>query len=406
MVLLPILLFAPVTVKVTKPIDATDAKIGGGTETRTYQSFQLSHFEGARRVMQRRNTLERAKPAPARVLKLALDVHLQEHVVAMQYDGSAPKPPQRFKPKDFPAWVEKQIAQGWQVISCYEAGPFGYGLHRDLTKLGVTNHVIRPRNWDDEHKRVKTDRTDALAMLTALDRFVAGNQHALALVRVPTEAEERARTESRLRQSLRKDLKRITQRGRGLALQYGYRLKGCWHGPRTWPHLEIPGWLVQLLTPLQAAAVTLNQLVKEPTAQIESQSTQPRPKGLGKLTEQLISRELCDPKRFQNRRQVSSYLGLCPGEHSSGARQQRGHITKTGNPRLRWALCEAAWRLVRFQPDYRLCKKWREQILNPKLGAGRRKQLIVALARGFGVDWWRLCTGQTTAEKLGLKMAD
>ena len=52
---------APVTVKVTKPIDATDAKIGGGTETRTYQSFQLSHFEGARRVMQRRNTLERAK---------------------------------------------------------------------------------------------------------------------------------------------------------------------------------------------------------------------------------------------------------------------------------------------------------------------------------------------------------
>jgi hypothetical protein len=72
------------------------------------------------------------------------------------------------------------------------------------------------------------------------------------------------------------------------------------------------------------------------------------------------------------------------GEHSSGARQQRGPITKTGNLRLRWAWCEAAWRLVRFQPDYRLCKKWREQILNPKLGVGRRQQLIVALARGFG----------------------
>jgi transposase len=346
------------------------------------------------------------QPAPARVLKLALDVHLQEHVVAMQYDGSSPKPPQRFKPKDFPAWVEKQIAQGWKIVSCYEAGPFGYGLHRQLAKLGVTNHVIRPRNWDDEHKRVKTDRTDALAMLTALDRFVAGNQHALALVRVPTEEQERSRTESRLRQSLKKDLKRLAQRGRGLALQYGYRLKGCWYGPRTWPHLEIPDWLVKLLTPLQAAALALNQLLKEQTAQIENQSTQPRPKGLGKLTEQIITREVCDPKRFQNRRQVSSYLGLCPGEHSSGARQQRGRITKTGNPRLRWALCEAAWRLVRFQPDYRLCKKWREQILNPKIGAGRRKQLIVALARGFGVDWWRLCTGQTTAEKLGLVMVD
>lgn len=345
-------------------------------------------------------------PATARVLKLALDVHLQEQVVAMQYDGSSPKPPQRFKPKDFPAWVQKQIAQDWQIIFCYEAGPFGYGLHRQLTELGVTNHVIRPRNWDAEHKRVKTDRTDALAMLTALDRFVAGNKHALALVRVPTPEQERSRTESRLRQSLRKDLKRIAQRGRGLALQYGYRLKGCWYGPRTWPQLEIPGWLAKLLMPLQAAALALNQLVKEQTAHIETQSIQPRPKGLGKLTEQIITREVCDPKRFNNRRQVSSYLGLCPGEHSSGARQQRGHITKTGNPRLRWALIEAAWRLVRFQPDYRLCKKWREQILNPKLGAGRRKQLIVALARGFGVDWWRLCTGQTTAEKLGLVLAD
>jgi hypothetical protein len=50
-----------VPVTVTKPVDATDAKNGGGTETRTYQSFQLSHFEGARRVLQRRNTLERAK---------------------------------------------------------------------------------------------------------------------------------------------------------------------------------------------------------------------------------------------------------------------------------------------------------------------------------------------------------
>lgn len=53
--------------------------------------------------------------------------------------------------------------------------------------LGVTNHVIRPRNWDDAHKRVKTDRTDTRAMLTALDRLAAGNKHALALVRVRTE---------------------------------------------------------------------------------------------------------------------------------------------------------------------------------------------------------------------------
>ncbi len=343
---------------------------------------------------------------PTRTLKLALDVHLKAHVVAMQYDGQTPKPPQRFFPKDFLKWVEKQIAQGWQIVSCYEAGPFGYVLHRQLTALGVTNYVIRPRNWDDQHQRVKTDRTDARAMLNALDRFVAGNPHALALVRVPTEAQERRRSESRIRQSLRRDLKMIVQRGRGLGLQYGCRLTGKWYGQRNWPHLRLPVWLLELLTPLRTAALALHEQVRVQTMKIEAQSTQPIPKGLGQLTEQILAREVGDWTRFKNRRQVGSYLGLCPSEHSSGQRHQQGSVTKCGNPRLRWALCEAAWRLLKYQPQYRLCKKWRGQILDPKTLGGRKKQLVVALARGFGVDWWRLCTGQTTPEKLGLVMAD
>jgi len=337
-------------------------------------------------------------------LKLAVDVHLLQHVVAMQYDGSSPKPPQRFTPKNFLAWVEKQIAQGWQVVSCYEAGPFGYVLHRQLAALGATNYVIRPRNWDDQHKRVKTDRTDALAMLLALDRFLAGQARALALVRVPTEAEERRRSESRLRQSLQRDLKMIAQQGRGLALQYGYRLKGPWHGPRRWPALPAPAWLIQLLTPLHQVAVLLVQLVQEQTRKLEAASTTPKPKGLGGLSEQILAREVGDWRRFRNRQQVSSYTGLCPSENSSGDRRQQGAVAKCGNPRLRWALCETAWRLVRWQPDYRLCKKWRPRILDAHTSAGRRKQYLVALARGFAVDWWRLQTGQTTPQKLGLIM--
>ncbi len=341
-----------------------------------------------------------------RPLKLALDVHLQSYVVAVQYDGSSPKPPQRFSPKDFLVWVQKQITQGWQIVSCYEAGPFGYVLHRQLTALGVTNHVIRPRNWDDQHQRVKTDRTDARAMLNALDRFVAGNPRALALVRVPTDAQERQRSESRIRQSLRRDLKMIVQRGRGLGLQYGYRLKGKWYGQRNWPSLPVPSWLRDLLTPLRTAALALHEQVRVQTLKIEAASTQPIPKGLGQLTQQILVREVGDWTRFKNRRQVGSYLGLCPSEHSSGQRHQQGSVTKCGNPRLRWALCEAAWRLLKYQPQYRLCQKWRAQILDPKTLGGRKKQLVVALARGFGVDWWRLCTGQTTPEKLGLVMAD
>lgn len=341
------------------------------------------------------------------ILKLAIDAHWTEHVVAMQYDGTHPKPPQRFTPAKFLDWVQKQIKQGWQIISCYEAGPFGFVLHRKLQALGVTNHVICPRDWDDNNKRVKTDRADALSMLNALDRFVAGNPRALALVHVPTPDQERLRSESRLRQSLKKDLSKIAQRGRGLAMNYGYQLKGRWYGPRTWPALPIPDWLLALLQPLQKAALQLHQLIESQACQIEQKSSAvPKPKGMGPLTEQLLSRELCDPTRFKNRRQVSSYFGLCPSENSSGQRKQQGHITKTGNPRIRWALCEAAWRLIRYQPNYRLCKKWLPRILDPKTRSGRKKQLIVALARGFGVDWWRLCTHQTTAEKLGLDMVN
>jgi len=345
-------------------------------------------------------------PTQTRTLKLALDVHLKQHVVAMQFDGQAPKPPQRFTPQGLLVWVKKQITQGWQIVSCYEAGPFGYVLHRQLTALGVINYVIRPRNWDDQHQRVKTDRTDARAMLNALDRFVAGNPHALALVRVPTEAQERRRSESRLRQSLRRDLKMIVQRGRGLGLQYGYRLTGKWYGQRNWPALPLPAWLIELLTPLRSAALALHEQVRVQTMKIEAQCTQPIPKGLGQLTEQILAREVGDWTRFKNRRQVGSYLGLCPSEHSSGQRHQQGSVTKCGNPRLRWALCEAAWRLLKYQPGYRLSKKWRRQILDPQTLGGRKKQLVVALARGFGVDWWRLCTGQTTPEKLGLVLTD
>ena len=66
-----------------------------------------------------------------------------------QIDDSSPQPPQRFTPEDFAAWAKKQTQQADEVHSCYEAGPFGYVLHRRLTALGVRNLVVRPRNWDE-----------------------------------------------------------------------------------------------------------------------------------------------------------------------------------------------------------------------------------------------------------------
>lgn len=338
------------------------------------------------------------------LLKIGIDVHLASYVFVVQEDGSHPKPAQRMAPEAFLAWIRKKLSEGkWKIVSCYEAGPLGYVLHRQLTAMGVTNYVIRPRKRDD---RVKTDPRDALSMVNALDRFCAGNTKALPLVRVPTEAEERIRSETRLRNSLKNDLKGMAQRGRGIALNYGYRLKGEWFGERNWPKrkTELPDWLVKLLEPVREIALFTHKQVFQLTKRIENSSSQPLPKGVGALTAHIVDREVGDWHRFGNRRQVSSYTGLCPSEHSSGGRQSQGSVTKSGNAGLRWALCEMAWRLLVWQPEYRLVKKWGPMLLNARTTGRKKKQVLVALARGFAVDWWRIRTGQTTPEKLGLLM--
>ena len=92
---------------------------------------------------------------PHRLIKLGVDVHLREYVVARQIDGTAPQPAQRFTPEAFVAWAAKQVQQADVVHCCYEAGPFGFGLHRRLLRFGVKNLVVRPRNWDEYGKKVK-----------------------------------------------------------------------------------------------------------------------------------------------------------------------------------------------------------------------------------------------------------
>jgi transposase len=126
---------------------------------------------------------------------------------------------------------------------------------------------------------------------------------------------------------------------------------------------------------------------------------------LGKLTTVILNREICNWNRFTNRRTISSYTGLCPGEYSSGQKRMPGSVTKRGNPRLRAALVECAWRMVRFQPQYPPVKK-RLSLLakGSRATAAQRKKAIVSVARQLAVDLWRLHTGRCTATQLGFKI--
>ena len=348
------------------------------------------------------------EPAPRKVktIKLGVDVHLGIYVVVRIIDGGTPQPAQRFTPAEFLVWCAKQLTLAEQVFTCYEAGPFGYILHRRLKEMGITNYVIRPRDWDEYGKKGKTDKRDALAMALCLDRYVSGNREAFCVVRVPTEAEEQKRSVSRQRESLQQEKQRLAAQGRSHALYYGGHLQGEWWREAAWKKTsqKLPAIVVNLLEPLRRLLAVVEAELKVRTQELEAAAPEALPVGLGELTSQILEREVADWSRFQNRRQVASYTGLCPREDTSSDRRFQGSINKHGNRRLRPVLVEGAWRLTVFQPEYRPVKKWRAVLLDKKSSSGRRKKIIIAIARIFAVDWWRIRTGRCTAEALGLKL--
>ena len=338
--------------------------------------------------------------ARARVVKLGLDIHSSLIVVVRQVDEQASQPPQRFSEEGFIGFVRRQLAQADSVYSCYEAGPFGYVLHRRLVAMGVRNLVVRPRDWSTYGERVKTDGRDAGALCSCLDRYISGNRGALAVVWIPSEAEEAARGIGRQRQTLARERVRLTVRGKSLARLRGLSLPTEWWQERIFPKLDLPDDLRAQLASWQRILLPIDAELAALTDQLQAAAPAELPNYLGAMTWELLHREVGDWGRFHNRRQVASYTGLCPSEHSSGGSRKQGSITRHGNPRIRHLLVETAWRLMRYQPDYRPIAKWREAFL--AAGSARRKKIIVAIARQLAVDLWRLATHRASAQQLGL----
>ena len=79
--------------------------------------------------------------ALAEVIKLGIDIHKDKYVVVRQTDNQAPQSPQRFTPQKFLSWVKKQRSLAKRVVTCYEAGCFGYVLHRKLEAMGAPKRV-------------------------------------------------------------------------------------------------------------------------------------------------------------------------------------------------------------------------------------------------------------------------
>jgi transposase len=336
------------------------------------------------------------------VIKLGIDVHQDFYVVVKQVGGNNPQPTQRFRKEAFLHWAAKLQGQGGEIHAVYEACGFGFALQRQLTALGVNCHVVCPQKLDERNRRVKTDGLDAKALCLKLDRFVQGTKDALALVRVPSEEEEQLRAIHRQREQLVKARKRLEAQGRSLMVNHGIEPVQQWWKRRAFAKLQVPAWMKELLANSQPILLGLQEKIRTLTVQLQAAAKFKQPRGFGALTSVVIDREVGNWHRFSNRRRVGSYTGLCPGELSSGDTRVQTCVTKHGNPRLRAALVEAAWRLVRFQPNYKPIAKWRRILSKGALATrAARKKAIVAVARQLAVDLWRIRTDRVSTKALG-----
>jgi transposase len=238
------------------------------------------------------------------------------------------------------------------VRVCYEAGPCGYALHRQMTTPRVSCQVIAPALIPCKPgERIKTNRRDARKLA---ELFRAG---LLTEVPPPTLAQEAVRDLARTREDAREDLQRCRHRLGKLLLRRGLHYHGsAWtQAHRAWiAGLEWTQPAERVVVEDYLLAVDqLDARVRELDGRLaEVAQTAPYReavgglrcfRGIDTLTAILVLAELYDFQRFPSPRALMAYLGLVPGESSSGETHRRGRITRTGNALVRRLLVETAW---------------------------------------------------------------
>src|SRR6266853_3278596 len=249
----------------------------------------IVHHEGAASL---EAVGSKVKPRGGQI-KIGLDVHARQYVAVAQYDHLLPKAARRLSPNEFVPWVEGLLRQGHSVHVVYEACGFGFTLYRQLIALGAHCYVIAPRKLDEECSRVKTDPRDATTLCQRLSRYLEGNTRELAVIRVPSQGEEQARHVSRQREQLVHHRQKLEAQGRSLLISHSLPAPAHWWKKQTWTRLgrHLPQWIIIRLEIAQAALLTLERQINALTRQLEASILSTLPRGLGKLTTAVLTRE-------------------------------------------------------------------------------------------------------------------
>jgi transposase len=316
------------------------------------------------------------------------------------------------------AKLVKKLAEKHQRLTfCYEAGPTGYGLYRQIKTLGHECIVVAPSLIPKKAgDRVKTNRRDALSLAKLLR---AGE---LTTVWVPDEHHEAMRDLSRARGAAVEDLQGKRQQVSSFLLRQGLHYPGkktwtkmhmVWLASQKLAHAEQRIAFEEMLLAVRQAQERIERLEQAITAAVADWSLSEvvtalmAMRGIDLISATTFLAEIGDLSRFRSPRELMAYLGLVPSENSTGETIRRGPITKTGNRRARRMLVECSWS---YQHPPRVGKKkldkvaavpsqvreiaWKAQCrLNARYRALTRKGktktvAITAVAREFAGFIW------------------
>jgi transposase len=322
-------------------------------------------------------------------------------------------------PESMTRLIRKLAARHDKLHFCYEAGPTGYGLYRQIVALGheciVVAPSLIPRRSGD---RVKTNRRDA----QSLARLLRAGE--LTAVWVPDETHEAVRDLVRTRGMAVEDYRRKRQHVSAFLLRHGrsYDGKTSWRGRhKRWLDGQNFGHPAQRLAyqeMLNAVQATVERMDRLEAALIElvpEWTMAPvvaafqAMRGVQFLTAVTMVAEAGDLRRFDHPRQLMAFLGLVPSERSTGESRQQGGITKTGNSSARKVLVEAAWtyrhsaglgvdhqrrqkdlpepvRDIAWKAQTRLCARFRRLLAKGK----RNTVVVVAIAREIAAFLWAI----------------
>jgi len=315
--------------------------------------------------------------------------------------------------------IRKLAGRYEKLHFCYEAGPTGYGLYRQVRGLGHDCSVVAPSLIPKKSgERVKTNRRDAVSLARL---FRAGE---LTSVWVPDTVHEAVRDLVRARETASQDLRRKRQQLLSFLLRHGRIFSGRQHWSRA--HLR---WLAQqkfdhpaqqivfqdAVDAIDDAAARLRRLDEQVAAIVPSWSmalvveAYQAMRGVSFVVAVTFVAEIGDLRRFDNPRQLMAFLGLVPSERSTGERVRRAGLTLAGNKRARRVLIEGAWsyryparvsqtlqarleglpkavREIAWKAQIRLCARYRR--LN---AAGKKLPVVIAaIAREMAAFLWAI----------------